>query len=375
MRGRPILVAVGLVAVMAVGACEPAPPVPVTPPPEPADVVPWPDIVWAQADMPAPPPFVTEHIAAVAADPTGFVAVGYRETVGRRDGVIWFSADGRSWEVVGVPAAFAEVDLVDVAAGASGFVAIGTALGEGRIMSVFFHSDDGRVWERLGPPGVANSYANYVAGGPSGYLASGTGADGGSAVWASPDGRTWERVAPDAMGDGGQGINDPQALADGWVALGSNVQPPFLMRSADGMAWSATPIESPTEAYAFRLVAGRWGYLAQGGLGTCGPLSSCPAEAATWWSGDGAGWTRLPAGDALQSGGSVLVEAGDHGFVALDGVSAWASATGWSWTPLPEPGDGSSVVNAAVVRGDVIVAVGETYLEDGTSVGAIIVAE
>ncbi len=375
MRGERILTAVGLVAVLSVGACEPAPPVPVTQPPEPADVVTWPDIVWAEADMPGPPlRFVSEHIAAVTADASGFVAVGFREGGGRRDGTVWFSAAGRSWAIVGVPAAFEGVDLMDVAAGVGGFVALGASLQEAGVAMVVYRSEDGERWERLAVPGAAGSYPSSVAGGPGGYVVSGNAADGGSATWFSPDGKAWERVARDALGDGGPGVVEAQAVGDGWAALGWNGEAPAFLRSTDGVSWTGTLIE-PTEAFAYRLIAGRSGYLVQGGQGSCGPLSSCPAETVTWWSGDGEAWTRLPADAALQGGGSVLAEAGDRGFVGLDGASAWSSATGWSWTPLPEPGDGSSVVTAAVVRDDVIVAVGEMYLEDGTSVGRIIVAE
>lgn len=368
--------AVGLVAALLSAACEPAPPPAVTPPPAPGDVVPWPDdLVWAQADLPPAPRFATEHIAAVAADGSGFVAVGFREVAGQRDGVVWFSSDGRSWEIVGVPAAFAGVDMVDVAAGVGGFVAIGSSLGEAGVVTVVYRSDDGRIWERLAVPGAANTYASSVAGGPSGYVAAGNSGDGGSAVWISRDGRTWERVARDALGAGGSGVIDPRADGAGWVALGSNVQAPVLLRSTDGIAWTATSIEPTTEAYAHHLVVGRWGHLVQGGRGSCGPLATCPAETVTWWSGDGGTWGRVPADGALATDVTVLVEAGDHGVIGLDGASAWSSATGWDWAPLPEPGDGSAGVNAAVVRGDVIVAVGDEYLEDGSSVGRIVIAE
>jgi hypothetical protein len=375
MRGPRILIVSGLAAVMAVGACGSEPPAPVTPPPEPAEVVPWPDVVWAEADLPEPPDDeVTEHMAAVAADASGFVAVGFQEAGGRRDGVVWSSTDARSWKVVGVRAAFAAVDLVDVATGVGGFVVLGTTEG-GSPTTVAYQSEDGERWERTALPEAANTYASSVAGGPGGYVVSGNSADGGPATWVSRDGRTWERVARAAMGDGAWGVIDPQAAPDGWIALGSNVQPPALLRSTDGIGWTATSIQATTDAFAYRLVAGRWGYIAQGGQGSCGPLASCGSTAVSWWSADGDAWTRLEPQGALESGGSVLIDAGDHGFVGLDGASAWSSATGWTWTPLPEPGDGSAIVNAAVVRGDVIVAVGEVYTEDGRNVGRILVAE
>ena len=378
MRGPRILLAVGLAIASAAAACAPDAPPTVTQPPEPAEVVPWPDtLAWAEPGLPAPPigPLVTEHMAAVTADASGFVAVGFHEIGPERDGVIWFSADGRSWDTVGLGAALAGVDLVDVAAGVGGFVALGSTLAGGAPATVVYRSDDGEHWERLAIPGAADTYASSVAGGPGGYVASGNAGDGGSVMWVSRDGRTWERTAREAMGAGGAGVIDPQADGEGWVALGSNVLPPVLLRSTDGIAWTATGIEATTEAYADRLVAGRFGLIALGGQGSCGPLGSCGSGVVAWWSGDGGRWTRLRLDPEDANGGAAVVAAGDHGFIQIDGANARWSSTGWSWKPLPEPGDGSSVVNAAVVRGDTIVAVGETYLADGGSTGRIIVAE
>jgi hypothetical protein len=83
----------------------------------------------------------------------------------------------------------------------------------------------------------------------------------------------------------------------------------------------------------------------------------------------------LPDQDTpIGNGASIVVPAGDHGIIAIDGASAWASPNGWGWQPLPEPSDGSMVVFDAVVKGDTIVAVGALSAEDGTGHGAILVA-
>ena len=84
----------------------------------------------------------------------------------------------------------------------------------------------------------------------------------------------------------------------------------------------------------------------------------------------------LPDEDTpIGNGASIVVDAGQHGVVAIDGASAWASPNGWGWQPLPEPGDGSMAVFDAVVLGDVIVAVGAIAAEDGTGRSAIVVAK
>jgi hypothetical protein len=125
-----------------------------------------------------------------------------------------------------------------------------------------------------------------------------------------------------------------------------------------------------------RIVPGRWGFVVQGlSAGGCTHDPDCGGQAVGWWSKDGTTWGRLPTdGSPISNGGSIVIPAGDHGFVAIDGASAWSSLDGWSWRPLPEPGDGSMAVSDAVVSGDVIVAVGATFGEDGISRGAIVVA-
>ncbi len=370
-----VLVASAAIAIAA-AACA-SPPPPATPPPEPADARAWPELVWANADVPAIQAPVTEHLAAVAASDRGFVAIGFREVVGRRDGVIVFSPDGRTWERVGAEAAMHEVDLVDVAAGPDGFVAVGTASAEGQPpATVMFRAADGRSWERIVPPGAIGTYVYSLGGGTPGYLAAGNTEGGGPASWISADGASWERVPTDALGAGTGGIVDPRSEGEGWIALGSIGDAPAFLRSADGIRWTATPIGPTDDTYTDRLVAGRWGYIVQGGHGSCGLFSSCPAETVTWWSGDGASWTRLPAEDALRGGGVALAEAGDRGVIGVNGLSAWSSTTGWTWTPLAGPdAAGDAGFNAVVVRGDGIVAVGEQYIQDGRSVARIVYAE
>ena len=149
-----------------------------------------------------------------------------------------------------------------------------------------------------------------------------------------------------------------------------------MLRSTDAKTWSATPIDTAGDAFATRLVPGDWGWVVQGAWApTCAANASCPASAIAWWSQDGATWGRLPSdGSPAASGGSIVVAAGTHGLLAIDGASAWSSPDGWAWRPLPEPGDGSMLVTDAVVVGDVIVAVGAVYGEDGISQGAIALA-
>jgi hypothetical protein len=318
-------------------------------------------------------------VAAVVAGADGFVAVGYSENDGVRDGLIWFSEDGASWVSVGAPGALDAVELVDVAWASHGFVALGVGtLGAAaeRPNAVFLRSRDGLVWDRLEQvPGSAETYPAWLAGGAAGVVAAGTDTDGAPAVWRSLDGRSFERVAIDLAPD--LSVIDPQAIDDGYVALGGTGRPPVLLQSRDAVRWTATQIDLATDVSAARLIPGRWGLVVQGAWApTCAANASCPASAIAWWSQDGSDWGRLPGdGSPVSNGGSIVVPAGMHGLLAIDGASAWASPDGWAWRPLPEPGDGSMLVNDVVVLGDVIVAVGAVYGEDGLSRGAIVVAQ
>jgi hypothetical protein len=340
-------------------------------------VVPWPDIVWSAAEGVVGGEGGSAQVAAVTGGSQGFVAVGWWEDGPRRNGLIWSSRDGETWSSVGVAGQLEAVELLDVAETADGYVALGVGtLGAiDRPHAVFLTSPDGRSWARLGQvPGSADTYPGWLTAGDDGVVAAGTDANGDPAVWRSPDGQSFERVALELSAD--LSVSDPHGMDEGFVAIGGPGSAPVLLRSADGAAWSATPIDPADDVYATRLVPGEWGWVVQGAWApTCSANASCPASAIAWWSVDGISWGRLPIdGSPAATGGSIVVPAGMHGLLAIDGASAWSSPDGWAWRPLPAPGDGSMLVADAVVDGDVIVAVGAVYGEDGISQSAIAVA-
>jgi hypothetical protein len=377
MRGRSLRVGTVLVVSVVLG-CTPGPtPSPsVTPPPIPADFVPWPDIVWHVVDLPPQPPeSAAERVVAVTATPDSFVAVGYREINAARDGVVWRSTDGEVWEAID-DQRFAGVEMLDVSPAPEGLVALGVlSVGDAPPQAVVFGSTDGQAWERLAPPiGSVAAYPSSLAGDQTGVLATGDDADGNAVVWRSRDGRSFDRMA--AAGLAREAVESPRIVGGGFAALGSFGGPPILLRSTDGASWASTPIDLASDVAGTRLEIGRWGWIVQGTWAPgCGPQASCAGQAIAWWSGDGATWGRLPGeGSPLSNGGSIVVPAGDHGLLAITGADAWSSPDGWAWRSLPEPGDGTVGVDDAVVRGDVIVAVGAENAEDGSSVGRILVA-
>ena len=378
MRGRWL--AVWAIASVVL-ACSPAPsPTPSPPPPViPADVVPWPDIVWTPADgVASADPGDGEQAVAVTVGPQGFVAVGYRDEGDVRNGLAWFSPDGRTWTRVGADKVFDGVEMLDVTPGPSGFVALGMvtdAVGD-RPHAVFLRSADGRTWQRVpGVRGADTTYPSSLMGGEKGIVAMGIDDEGKTVVWHSTDGRTFDRgtLKDPALGE----LTDPHASPDGYVALGSENAPPVLLQSQDAMTWTHDPIDPAPQTVATRLVPIDHGYVVQGlwDPGCDETAVDCEQRPIGWWSADGKAWTRLPDKDTpIGNGASIVVPAGDHGVIAIDGASAWASPNGWGWQPLPEPSDGSMVVFDAVVAGDTIVAVGAVSAEDGTGRSAILVA-
>ncbi len=379
MPGRRMLASL-CVAGLAIAGCSPTPTPPpsITAPPVAADFVPWVDLVWMTGDLPVPPLGVlTEQMSAVAAGPDGFVAVGYHENGPVRDGVVWFSPDGSSWSVVGRPDLFANVELLDVEVADDGFFVLGVASGGpigDHAQAVVYRSADGSTWERLPPlPGALDTFPGWLAVSGTRVLVAGSADDGGAVTWLSEDGRRFDRITPG--GDAADGLADSQGIPGGFIAVGSAVGTPVALRSSDGLAWTASIIDGGPDVVAIGMVVGRWGYVAEGLFAPgCGPGASCGGQSIAWWSGDGRTWGRLPDDDSpVSNGGSVVAAAGAHGFVAVDGASAWSSPDGWRWRPLPEPGDGSFGIGAAAVWGDVIVAVGQESRDDGTSEGRVLV--
>ena len=196
-------------------------------PPIPADIVPWPDLVWTTADgVASADPGDGEQAVAVTVGPQGFVAVGYRDEGDTRDGLAWFSADGKDWARVGAKGTFDAVEMLDVAAGPGGFVALGmSTAGVGdRPHAVFFRSTDGRTWQRVPDvPRAEDTYPSSLMGGQQGVVAMGIDDAGKTVVWHSADGRTFARgsLKDPTLGE----LTDPHAVAGGLRRAGVRGRP------------------------------------------------------------------------------------------------------------------------------------------------------
>ena len=353
MRRSVAFAGVVVIALAAI-ACAGDPP-PLSQPPAPGDVEPWPAMRWTEAEVPPPAdPSAIVEMRALTAGPAGLVAVGFQDVGADRTGVVLWSDDGTAWSLIDDPG-MVELEMRDVAAGPNGYAAIAQTIGP--VTTIFLSSVDGRTWARADPPpGAAEGYGHTVAGSTTGFLASG-GDPSVAALWRSSDGRSWEALPGDDVTTGG--VWDIASTPDGWAALIGESERPTVGRSVDGTEWSVTSVPAAGDERAYTIAPGERGWLMRGGKGSCGffGMGSCAEGAANWWSADGASWGRMPVEHPLD--GPILdVAAGDRGFVAWEDGQAWSSPDGWTWASLGGPDDPTFGASSIEVVGDRIIVLG-----------------
>jgi hypothetical protein len=230
-----------------------------------------------------------------------------------RDGLVWISSDGQTWERVSDPddLEFGGKTLNAVVAGGPGFVMGGGSVDSeerGPFHPALWTSVDGRDWMR-----VPNNPALFGDGGsiydllvrPTEILAVGLvcypDQPCASAVWSSPDGLTWRRDWVDEAVYAEGHYAAPNAIAEnehGLVMIGVEVTDPATLdsipavwTSEDGLAWER--LSPQPDAFTLEggslimwdLAAGPGGLVAVGHDGTNGVV---------WLSVDGSTWERLP---------------------------------------------------------------------------------
>jgi hypothetical protein len=343
------------------------PATPAEPPtPAPTPATPIPGEAWQYlADFPGE---AAIEVSAVLPRGEGFVAVGFEPAPGegfggRRNGVIWSSADGRSWtrerpasldnaaplfiaslnEVLYVFGEyslcpeFAEEDECDDAPDA------GVAL---------WRSTDGADWQRVAvPDAMRDSILDGVAVGLGGLVAYGsTDEDLLGVLFLSPDGENWQEVydvaavdpisalgagperlvafgtrylpdeddvetlagysdgggfAPGQLPPGQRGVIEAVAFGPaGFVAVGVAFAPiaegAVALVSQDGQQWS-TATDAPTDVGFHQLLVLDGGYLAIGSQPIEGDFGI--ERGSAWYSSDGLVWLEqgdLPVGEFFQ---------------------------------------------------------------------------
>ncbi len=327
----------------------------------------------------------------VTATPNGFAAVGFGaapgETYfGRRQGIVWTSADGRTWQQSADPA-FASATLEGLVALGDSLYAFGTIEACGLEAPddcvevpesgwAVWRSTGGGAWERLPQfaaiqtgsiDGVTVAHGNLVAFGWAGEEAMPT-------IWFSPDGTNWTGTAALAEMEQITAVSEtPSGVSAFGTRYSEELDDIELMAafSSDGVTFGSVGAPSLPGATIQSLASGSVG-LAAVGEATDPDLNF---TGVALHSADGLTWTQASAGDGSFDGSDILAaHAVTGGFVALGllpdsedfGVSSgqsWRSSDGLSWSALAPFGESFTRISSSAAGGAGIVAF--TVTEEG----------
>jgi hypothetical protein len=337
---------------------------------------------WQAASMPVAVGVPAGRVEAVIAGGIGFLAVGRGCLAESCQGIVWRSADGKSWEQVPAsdatdtgfvfPMSGPEIGMFDVAVGEPGFVAIGYSAQPTMEATTWF-SPDGVTWARnpLGDATFTRVNAvgwdgrQFVLAGEDrsdwdGSVADLATATARAAVWTSVDGRTWTRVPHSPVFDVGGfidttedpatgGMTDVVPGPAGFVAVGSTCTSegacePAAWTTGGGDTWERAADMQGLSGQLKAVAASDSGYVAVGS-GTCGSSPNsipqdCPAVIME--SSDAQTWRLQP--EIPVSDLRTVTRIGDWFFAtATSGPeTVWVSADGKSWAPLEAEGGPST---------------------------------
>jgi hypothetical protein len=298
------------------------------------------------------------------------VAVGASDdAAGAGAAAAWWSTDGTVWELADALPGAAQATIESVAEGPGGLVAVGFSYAADEVRPVVWRSTDGRSWQLVEHPNLAHGEMGSVAGGPTGYVAVGTGPDAAPLVWLSVDGAEWSGAAPMAGAEAGATINGVYPFEGGFVGYGTSADGRAqLWHSADGLGWApAEGLASEVDSSVSDVTAGD-GRLVAVGAHYEGAL----ARTLAWTSADGLSWQVQPAAEL--DGEMIDVERVGSGFLAVGAqpevdelrfrAAAWVSADGSLWQQLAD--DSSFELGRMVellVLGSVVVVIGERAID------------
>jgi hypothetical protein len=277
---------------------------------------PWTRIAWIDAGkvIPLGPTNVT-----VKGWSGGYVALeqlgGYDEAGKELPVVIRTSAstDGLHWSApttLDTAGLIANIAIDRIVEGPGGLLALGYPYGDTcggpPVVAALWSSADGATWERLAlPKEFKGNAVRTISGGSAGFIATGSRGDGTTeGLWTSSDGRSWASRPLPKVTSGTLALDGAVSFGGGFVVAGS--------------------------------VLGEVG---------CGGAEHI--RAATWWSADGAAWTRaaLPGSltdakarltvRALNDETLMVVQASGDGQKRL----AWTSGDGLTWTAVAAPSE------------------------------------
>ena len=360
---------------------------------DPATTAAWAAHVLIRLEEDIPPFLGGGHIINdLASNDRVVVAVGdatNQDENAMRDGLLWVSEDGRTWERVLEPEVFefGGKGITTVVAGGPGFVAGGVACDtEERCTAgwraALWTSEDGRTWARVPHDRAlfgerSGVYELTVFG--DRVLAYGlrcADVTCSGVIWSSTDGTVWE----EAYVAEGFDVSAIETGPDGLVAVGAAASDSgsyaAVWTSSDGMSWQPVPHDPDvfgdgigTEARMVDVALGTDGWVAVGNDGT---------QPVLWFSEDGALWERLDLGTNLPPGAWLNgVYAWGDGFVAIgpdwaiteeiggpvpglpsetSPPTLWISSDGRTWHPIALGVDVGALRSLTSFRGMLLVA-------------------
>ena len=341
------------------------------------------------------------EVTGVASSGTGLTAVGFQQVpgegfFGRRQGVVWRSDDGRTWQSTADPV-FQFVTSEEIVSLGDSLFVFGTietcdlSLAEECVEPpesgwAVWRSTAAGPWERLPqqPQMQAGTVDGVVAANGMLVVYGWTGDDAQSIVWMSTDGVTWASTTDLAEMDP---VTAMAGAPTGLVAFGSKFASEaadlelVAAAATDGAHFARVPAPALPSASVQSVAGGPLGLVAVGDAEDVDLIFSGIAL----YSVDGLSWRQTAAVDGSFSNSAITsVYAVPQGYVAIGlvpqlddfGIStgaSWISSDGQSWQALAPLGDRFSQLAASAVGTTGIVAftVTEEEPDDETVISTI----
>ncbi len=329
-RASPVALCV---AIAVAAACSPSPsqapvstggPAPsdatssAVPRPSPSSAEPGPDIVLRPVDG---APLDAAIVRSLVATPSGFAVLGVGSANGPATFTLLGSSDGRRWSRVATGPSGPAFSFL--AGGPLGWIASSSEANGTVGATALWFSTDGVAWDRVadgsGPAlaDLSNSETNPLSAGSVGFAIVGQLTEAGNSVnatWVSRDGRTWA----EATALHGRNTDRVLPLPEGFLAFagGCCAGPGTALFSADGQTWRdlTTDPGSPFDANTGQsLIAAVGSSLVVLRSGDGGAIETFSGDTAQGAGGAGIAWRHEASTDAAFDGAGLSIVTGAKG--------------------------------------------------------------
>lgn len=250
---------------------------------------------WNSATVPAAQGFTSTTVFDVTVGGPGVAVLTDGRQGAQEVGLVYLSADGRTWTAVESPE-FAGYQFERIGHAGTTLVIFGSAYPHGAIWA----SADGTSWEQASDPAADGIAENLLALESHGSqlwaftMDLSSGSPGKTQVWTTTDGLTWHNEG-DLPGSMGMDHLSVAAGPLGWIAVGANDTTWLAWRSDDGLTWSR--VRPAPWGRLEGSMADQAGFVAVGWYSTrrdgC-VLADNTMKGVTWTSSDGSSWREMP---------------------------------------------------------------------------------